>query len=100
MPTLDFINQAAVKDDRWWFLACVIAGGSFSVWALRYLVRRNEEASNGRLADLKEMIRERDQIIEQQMQANERQAQTNEQLRDALKDLAAAVRELKENRAR
>lgn len=93
MPTLDFINQAAVKDDRWWFLACVIAGGSFSVWALRYLVRRNEEASNGRLADLKEMIRERDQIIEQQVQ-------TNEQLRDALKDLAAAVRELKENRAR
>lgn len=93
MPTIDFINQAAVKDDRWWFLACVIAGGAFSVWALRYLVRRNEEVNNARFADLKEMIRERDQIIEQQVQ-------TNEQLRDALKDLAAAVRELKEDRSR
>ena len=90
MPSLEVISHAASQDDRWWFLACVIAGGTFSVWALRYLTRRNEEIANARFSDLKEMIRERDQIIE-------RQVQSNEDLRDALKDLAAAVRELKES---
>ena len=47
----------------------------------------------GRLDDLKEMIRERDQIIE-------RQVESNNELRDAVKELASAVRDLKDHRER
>ena len=88
MPSIDFINQAAVKDDRWWFLAAVIVGGMSAGWSIRYLVKRNEETVAGRLSDYKEMIRERDQVIEAQVKSNN-------ELRDAVRDLADAVRELK-----
>lgn len=90
---VELISKAAAQDDRWWFLAMVIAGGLSATWAVRYLVKRNEETVQGRLSDLKEMIRERDQIIE-------RQVESNNELRDAVKELASAVRELKDHRDR
>lgn len=98
MPSFDFINQAAVQNDRWWFLALVIVGASSAAYALRYVVVRLEAANSARIDELKGQAREADQlserlgqIIERNTAALQQSSQSNNGLAESIKDLIREV---------
>ena len=51
MEILDLANQAAVKNDRWMFIATLLCFGLAVFWAFRWLVAKHEKITDQGRAD-------------------------------------------------
>ena len=84
MQDLSLVNHLADKSDRYLFIFALVFGGACFLYAIRRLFLRVEEANSERITDFKELIAQRDKVIERNTESQNHLATVIEGLKTEL----------------